>query len=93
MVFKVFVGNLSNSKDRLRSGGRFASHPKCDGCGKPCTEHFSDERICGGSDGPGFYLCGRKTCSRKLEAIEAKGGLEALRAHCVAQRKENGSAR
>jgi hypothetical protein len=89
MGVKVFVGNLSSSRDRLRSSGRFASHPKCDGCGRPCTEHFTDDRVCGGGDGPGFFLCGRKSCVAKREAVEAQGGIGALRLYYTNQRTKN----
>ncbi len=81
----------SSPQDRLRDakGSRFVKHPKCDGCGKPVTEHFTDERVCGGTDGPGFYICGRKRCTATLTEVEESGGLEALGAHYAAQRKAN----
>lgn len=64
-------------------------HPKCDGCGKPCTEHFTDDRVCQGGDGPGFYLCNRAACVRRREAIEAASGVDGLRRLYTEQRARN----
>jgi hypothetical protein len=88
---KPLVGSLQSTADRIRDsrGGRFAKHPKCDCCGRPCTEHLSDERVCGAGDGPGFYICGRRACERLAEKIESEGGLPALRAHYEETRRRN----
>lgn len=49
--------------DRAKASGRFKASPPCDGCGKPVgTAYYTDDDVCGGSDGPGFYLCERKLC-------------------------------
>jgi hypothetical protein len=49
------------------ASGRFVKVQCCDFCQKPVTgEHFTDSRVCGGTDGPGFYL-------------EAAEGVEGLR--------------
>jgi hypothetical protein len=65
---------------------RFRASPKCDGCGKPVgTAFFTDEEVCGGSDGPGFYLCERKRCVAKLEKLD----VEQRRAIFTEQREQN----
>lgn len=84
VVYSV-TGSTSKS-DRLRNGGKFSKHPPCDGCGKPVTAHYSDDRVCGGGDGPGFNICDRARCGARLAKLEAAGGLEALRAHYTATR-------
>lgn len=56
--------------------GRYIKSAPCDGCGKPVgTNYFTDGEVCGGSDGPGFYLCERKRCITKRSglSIEAQG--------------------
>lgn len=44
--------------------GKYSAAPKCDCCGKPTNEalRYTDDEVCQGSDGPGFYLCHRKRC-------------------------------
>jgi hypothetical protein len=62
------------------ASGRFVKVQCCDFCQKPVTgEHFTDSRVCGGTDGPGFYLCDRKRCIAKRDALEAAEGVEGLR--------------
>ena len=79
--------------DRLRrQGGRFTKHPACDCCGKPCTEHYSDERVCGAGDGPGFFICGRMTCAKLATKTFEEGGIEALRLLYTKQRNANDAA-
>ena len=70
--------------------GRFIKVTRCDGCGKPITgQHFTDDRVCQGSDGPGFYLCHRKQCGLRLLKILTERGIEALRGHYTATRARN----
>lgn len=78
--------NPANTLDQPRAtDGRYSSKPACDACGKPCTgEHFTDDEVCGGSDGPGFYLCGRVRCIAKRP-----DGLEDRRTYYTAQRARN----
>lgn len=73
---------------RERRGGRFAPSQACDACGKPCgTEYGTDDEVCAGGDGPGFYLCSRLRCARR------RGGtVEERRAHYAAQRERNREA-
>ena len=60
--------------------GRFARVTRCDGCGKPVTgQHFTDDRVCGGTDGPGFFLCDRKRCVEQLRQVESESGIDGLR--------------
>ena len=54
--------------DQRGSGGRYAATATCDGCGKPVgTNYCTDTEVCGNGDGPGFYLCERKRCAKRLE--------------------------
>lgn len=74
---------LKQPRDRA---GRYSHKPPCDGCGRPCTgEHYTDEAVCGGTDGPGFYVCERKSCAAKLEPMT----VEERREHYTAQRAKN----
>lgn len=48
---------------RRAADGKFRATPLCDACNKPVgTAYFTDDEVCGASDGPGFYLCERKRC-------------------------------
>lgn len=58
--------------DARGSAGRYRHTAACDGCGKPVgTAYYTDEEVCGGSDGPGFYLCERARCVRRRSALDA----------------------
>lgn len=75
--------------DRDHSTGQYRKTAKCDACGKPVgTNYYTDDEVCGGSDGPGFYLCDRKRCmsKRDLPTVEAR------RALYTAQREANEAA-
>jgi hypothetical protein len=65
-------------------GGRFQKSLTCDGCNKPIgkREMLTDDEVCDGDDVPGFRLCGRVRCARKLEGMD----VEARRAHYTAMR-------
>ena len=55
---------------RWVGSGRYKAGPKCDCCVKPVGDsYFTDEDVCGGTDGPGFYLCGRKRCVASREGL------------------------
>jgi len=61
--------------DRKRDrAGRFDVEQRCDACSKPITErtggHVTDDEVCGTSDAPGFYLCGRARCERQRASLE-----------------------
>lgn len=72
--------------DARDSSGRYAKSQSCDCCGKPVgTEYLTDDEVCGGSDGPGFYLCQRKRCAAKQAGLS----VEARRALYTAQRAKN----
>ncbi len=72
--------------ERAPRTGRYAKSRACDGCGKPCgTAYFTDDEVCGGSDGPGFYLCERKRC---MAARDDKS-VDERRALYAAQRAKN----
>lgn len=71
---------------RERTSGRYAKSPPCDGCGKPVgTGYFTDDEVCGGGDGPGFYLCERKRCVTRLQPL----GVEDRRRLYTEQRTAN----
>ena len=83
------LGEIEESTGVARGrSGKFIRVTRCDGCGKPVTgEHYTDARVCGGTDGPGFYICHRKACGLRLLKIQTKGGIEALRAHYTKTRQ------
>jgi len=58
-------------KHETRDGsGRYKTGHLCDFCVKPAgTEPMTDSEACGGSDGPGFFLCERVRCCTKREAL------------------------
>lgn len=53
---------------------RFVRGLRCDGCGKPVAEddYATDTEVCGGTDGPGFCLCSRARCAKKLDGRTAE---------------------
>ena len=58
----------SDPARRRESDGRYAIEQPCDACGKPIHgEYATDDEVCCGTDCPGFFLCGRKTCWKKYE--------------------------
>ena len=71
--------------------GRYGREVTCDGCGRPIggDEFYTDEEVCGGGDGPGFYLCQRKSCGQRHEGLPV-GDRRVL---FTAQRAENRAAR
>jgi hypothetical protein len=65
--------------------GRYKTSYPCDSCGKPVgTDYLTDDEVCDGSDGPGFFLCERKRCE-KLPG-RASADVEVRRAHYTAGR-------
>jgi hypothetical protein len=84
------VGTLKRTRHDARDhkSGRYESTPKCDGCNKPIgTNYFTDSDVCGGTDGPGFYVCDRARCQKKLEGL----GVEERRAVYEAMRQNRES--
>lgn len=62
----------SNTKERDVRGARFAKSPACDACGRPIgRDHYTDDEVCQGGDGPGFYLCGRTSCLKRRMGMTA----------------------
>lgn len=58
------------NKDR---GGRFRKAPTCDGCNKSTGHSYiTDTEVCGGGDGPGFFLCDRARCTAKRDALDVE---------------------
>ena len=60
--------------------------PRCDACGDFIAEgeeHWTDATVCGGSDGPGFYLHG--LCCEVTTELPARGRVAVY----TAQREEN----
>ena len=73
---------------------------RCDACCKPLKRNAAgvclfatDERICGNTDGPGFYLCERVKCESARLSRECFGGLEDLRAYYTEGRARNNKRR
>lgn len=54
-----------NQTQPRRRDGKYAHTVACDGCGKSCgyPNHGTDDEVCQGSDGPGFFLCSREKCA------------------------------
>lgn len=86
---------------RRRSNGQYAKWPACDACGKPVNDeerHYTDDTVCQGSDGPGFFLCGRVRCDKRIEKVDAgrefndPAAIEARRDLYTRQRKANETA-
>lgn len=68
--------------------GRYAIEQRCDACTMPIRgEHFTEDAVCEGSDGPGFFLCGRKRCGAKYENMTT----DERRAYFTAGRKRGAS--
>lgn len=71
--------------------GRYRSSILCDCCSKPLGDlskdgnHYTDDEVCGSSDGPGFYLCGRVACGKVYEGK----GVEERRVIFTAGRERN----
>lgn len=60
--------------DDRRDDGKYRKTPACDGCGKPVgTNYYTDNDVCGSTDGPGFYVCDRKRCVKSLEKLDVEG--------------------
>lgn len=57
-------------QERRDRSGRYDKAKPCDACGKSVNPEtmFTDDEVCQGSDGPGFFLCDRKKC------IDNRGG-------------------
>jgi hypothetical protein len=74
--------------------GRYFSWPKCDCCGKPVdcdgvnSNWHTDYDVCGDSDGPGFYCCGRVRCDKRTDGLD----VESRRELYLRQREENDRA-
>lgn len=72
-----------HAHDERDQAGRYSKTPPCDACGKPVgTNYFTDDEVCGSSDGPGFYLCERKRCIK----VRDNKTVEERRALYTAQR-------
>ncbi len=62
------MANTINTKRDLV--GRYTVIQLCDSCGKPIHgDHLTDDEVCVGSDGPGFYLCNRTRCQTSYEDL------------------------
>lgn len=70
--------------------GKYVAAPKCDCCGKATNEaeRYTDDEVCAGTDGPGFYLCHRKRCIAKRDLLD----LAARTTLYTAQRAANDEA-
>lgn len=72
---------MSKSLERYRhddkdANGKYRKSALCDACNKPVgTAYFTDDEVCNGSDGPGFYLCERKRCPGSKGSVEARRAL------------------
>lgn len=81
------AGALAGDLERARDG-KFRKSILCDCCGKPCgRDHMTDDEVCGGSDGPGFYICARVRCGKLVEGKTT----EERREIYTARRAKNGN--
>lgn len=84
---------MTNTKKKLYAheergtDGKYVAAPRCDCCGKPTNEaeRYTDDEVCGGTDGPGFFICHRKRCATKRDALT----LEQRRELYTTQRAKN----
>lgn len=61
------------NKPARESNGRYKVEQRCDACAKPIHgTHYTDDAVCGGGDGPGFFLCGRVRCSKRYENMSVE---------------------
>jgi hypothetical protein len=52
-----------NANQARHVDGRYKLMYRCDACGLPIGDRgCTDDEVCQGGDGPGFYLCSRKKC-------------------------------
>jgi hypothetical protein len=74
--------------DRELKSGQYRKGPQCDACNKPTgTDYGTDDEVCDGGDGPGFFLCDRQRCpGRKWLELD----VEARRALYTAVRVARG---
>lgn len=80
--------NRHAHNDRDHRNGQYRKSNPCDACGKPVwTAYYTDEEVCGNTDGPGFFLCDRAKCHKKRDFP-----LEVRRALYTAQRAINDTA-
>ncbi len=72
---------------RDRHTGRYKATIRCDFCGGAIgnNTYCSDDEVCAGSDGPGFYLCGRTRCETARRGLS----VATRRALYTAQRAVN----
>ncbi len=68
---------------------RKAPRWECDACGKVAgDDHYTDDEVCDGGDGPGFFLCTRRSCMARRDRPELEG-VEERRAFYTARRTAN----
>ncbi len=74
---------------RDNRNGQYRKSNPCDACGRSVgTAYYTDEEVCGNTDGPGFFLCDRVRCEKKRDLPD----VEARRALYTAQRALNDAA-
>ncbi len=75
-------------EQRRDPAGQYTHKIACDACGKVAGENYAtDDEVCGGTDGPGFFLCSRPACTSKVPE-----GPEERRVYYTAQRTKNDAA-
>lgn len=69
------VLQVNSELDRRERAHRawIASTIRCDGCGGVIADgqHYTDDEVCEGGDGPGFYLCGTPACNEQTAGMSA----------------------
>lgn len=77
---------MRTEQQKRGDDGKYTKHTRCDGCGGTIKgDYLTDDEVCEGGDGPGFFICERKRCGAKLEKMDTA----ARRTHYFTQRAKN----
>jgi len=59
---------MMNFNQARHADGRYKLMQLCDACGQRIRGvRCTDDEVCQGGDGPGFYLCDRKACRAQYQ--------------------------
>lgn len=64
---------MRGARVRREDDGRYAVQQRCDACGKPIHgDYGTDDEVCQGGDGPGFFLCNRDECMPNFASMSVE---------------------